>query len=428
VVIYPYDQLGQLWNSSILTGKSYVPKLAQPIWVNWFRRDPLPPTIILDSRNGTALKTVQPYVSGGVGTITMDYVFNYPYGGYPQDLTLYFTNDYVSKLPFVSLTWITPDGREINFGNFSPVTNLPYHLSEDQSLRKNLSKYPNMQKWFVVGGYYPTPDFYLLFSDPTQDKPVVLRGTYTLRINVITFEEGTNVDAEFVLMGKVSGWAGTDYMRRDLLVPLLWGMPFALALGLIGASVTTFLSMIVAAMAAWYGGWLDGLIQRLIEGIMILPVIAIGVIFYAYFNVGIWTFLGMIALLNVFGSPTKSFRAAFLQVKEAPFIEAARAAGASDMRIILHYMVPGIIPLLVPQLITLIPSYVFLEATLGLFGINSLYPTWGKVIYDALWHGSAYGSGFWVLEPIFLLLLTGLGFAMLGFALERILNPRLRDS
>jgi peptide/nickel transport system permease protein len=256
---------------------------------------------------------------------------------------------------------------------------------------------------------------------------VVLRGTYTLRINVMTFEEGTNVDAEFVLMGKVSGWAGTDYMRRDLLVPLLWGMPFALALGLIGASITTFLSMIVAAMAAWYGGWLDGLIQRLIEGIMILPVIAIGVIFYAYFNVGIWTFLGMIALLNVFGSPTKSFRAAFLQVKEAPYIEAARAAGASDLRIILRYLVPSIMPLLIPQLITLIPSYVFLEATLGLFGVNSLYPTWGKVIYDALRHGSAYGSGFWVLEPIFLLLLTGFAFAMLGFALERILNPRLRD-
>jgi len=427
VVIYPYDQLGRLWNSSILTGRSYIPKLAAPIWSNWFRLDPLPSTVVLDSRNGTAPKTEQPYLEGGVGSITMDYVVDYPYGDYPQDLTLYFTSEYKSKLPFITLTWITPDGREINFGNFSPVTSVPYHLSDDQSLRKNLSKYPNMQKWFVVGGLYPTPDFYLLFSDPTKDKPVVLRGTYTLRINVMTFEAGTNIDAEFVLMGKVSGWAGTDYMRRDLLVPLLWGMPFALALGLGGASVTTFLSMIVAAMAAWYGGFLDSLIQRLIEGIMILPVIAIGVIFYAYFNVGIWTFLGMIALLNVFGSPTKSFRAAFLQVKEAPYIEAARAAGASDLRIILKYMVPSITPLLIPQLITLIPSYVFLEATLGLFGVNSQYPTWGKVIYDALWHGSAYGSGFWVLEPIFLLILTGLAFAMLGFALERILNPRLSD-
>jgi peptide/nickel transport system permease protein len=120
-------------------------------------------------------------------------------------------------------------------------------------------------------------------------------------------------------------------------------------------------------------------------------------------------------------------RAAFLQVKEAPFIETAKVAGASNMRIILHYLVPSIIPILIPQLITLIPSYVFLEATLGLFGVNSLYPTWGKVIYEALRHGSAYGSGFWVLEPISLLLLTGLAFAMLGFTLERILNPRLRD-
>jgi peptide/nickel transport system permease protein len=427
VVAYPYNKLGGLWYSQLLTGKSYTPKLAQPIWVNWFRRDHLPSTIILDSRNGTAKKSFQDFKSGGTGNITLDYVINYPYNDYPQDLTLYFINQYDKKLPFVTLTWITPDNKEISFGNFSPVTGVPYHLSDDPSLRKILPKYPEWQKWFIVGGYQATPDYYLLFSDPYKDKPVVLPGRYILRINVMTFEEGTNVDAELVLLGKVYGLAGTDYMRRDLLVPLLWGMPFALALGLIGASVTTILSMIVAATGVWYGGWLDNFIQRIIEGIMILPVIAIGVIFYAYFNMSIWTFLGLIAVLNVFGSPTKSFRAAFLQVREAPFIEAAEAAGASNIRIILHYLVPSIIPILIPQLITLIPSYVFLEATLGLFGVNSLYPTWGKVIYDALRHGSAYGSGYWVLEPISLLLLTGLAFTMLGFALERILNPRMND-
>jgi len=427
VIAYPYNQLGSLWYSSLLTGKSYIPKLAEPVWVNWFRRDPLPSSIILDSRNGTATKTIQPFESGGTGSITITYVIDYPFAEYPQDLTLYFTSQYIQKRPFVTVTWITPDGREINFGNFSPVTGVPYRLADNSSLRKIVAGYPNWQKWFVETGYNATPDYYLLFSDPEQDKPMVLPGTYTLRMDIMTFEKDTNVDAEFILLGKVSGWAGTDYMRRDLLVPLLWGMPFALALGLVGASVTTFFSMIVAAMGVWFGGWLDGLIQRLIEGIMILPVIAIGVIFYTYFNMSIWIFLALIALLNVFGSPTKSFRASFLQVKEAPYIEAAKAAGASNTRIILHYLVPSILPLLIPQLITLIPNYVFLEATLGLFGVNSLYPTWGKVIYEALRHGSAYGSSFWVLEPISLLLLTGLAFAMLGFALERILNPRLRD-
>lgn len=84
-------------------------------------------------------------------------------------------------------------------------------------------------------------------------------------------------------------------------------------------------------------------------------------------------------------------------------------------------------PILIPQLVTLIPSFVFLEATLGLFNIKSTYPTWGRIIYQGLSNGALYGSRFWVLEPIALLLLTGLAFSILGIALERILNPRLLD-
>jgi peptide/nickel transport system permease protein len=427
VIIFPYNQLGSLWYSGLLTGKSYSPRLAKPVWVNWFRHDQLPSTIILDSKKDSTIKSIQPAGLDGIGSTTITYTIDYPYSDYPQDLTLYFTSQFAQKRPFVSLTWITPDNREINFGNFSPTNSVPYHLSDDASLRKILPAYPNWQNWFIQSGNNPTPNYYLLFSDPTQDKPVVLPGKYTLRMDIMTFEKDSNVDAEFVLLGKVFGLAGTDYMRRNLLVPMLWGMPFALALGLIGASITTILSMIVAAVAVWSGGWLDNLIQRLIEGIMILPVIAIGVILYTYYNMNIWTFLALIALLNVFGSPTKTFRAALLPIKNAPYIEAAKAAGASNTRIVLRYLIPSIIPIMVPQLIILIPFYVFLEATLGLFGVRSLYPTWGRVIYDALNEGSAYGSGFWVLEPILLLLLTGLAFAMLGFALDRILNPRLRE-
>jgi len=114
-------------------------------------------------------------------------------------------------------------------------------------------------------------------------------------------------------------------------------------------------------------------------------------------------------------------------VKDAPYVEAAKAYGASNSRIIFHYLIPRIVPILIPQLVSLIPSYVFLEATLGIFNVHSDYPTWGRIIYEALRHGAYYGSNFWVLEPLSLLLLTGLAFAMLGFALERILNPRIRE-
>jgi peptide/nickel transport system permease protein len=279
----------------------------------------------------------------------------------------------------------------------------------------------------VPEGNYPTPPVNLLFADPAIDRPAVLPGTYKLRIDGSTFEKDSTFDAEFVLLGRVSGPAGTDYMGRDLLLPLLWGMPFALVFGLLGAFVTTFLSMAVAASGVWLGGWVDSLVQQLVEANMILPVIAIGVLIYTYFNVSIWIFLSIIVLLNVFGSPTKSFRAALLQVKDAPYLEAAKAYGASNSRIIFHYLIPRIVPILIPQLVTLIPSYVFLEATLGIFNVHSDYPTWGRIIYEALRYGANYGSSFWVLEPLSLLLLTGLAFAMLGFALERILNPRIRD-
>lgn len=89
---------------------------------------------------------------------------------------------------------------------------------------------------------------------------------------------------------------------------------------------------------------------------------------------------------------------------------------------------PRILPVLIPFLVMQIPTFIFLEATLGMFNIKSTYPSWGRIIYDALAKGALYGSPFWVLEPIFLLLLTGLAFAMLGSALERILNPRIIES
>ena len=133
-------------------------------------------------------------------------------------------------------------------------------------------------------------------------------------------------------------------------------------------------------------------------------------------------------VFNAFGSPLKIIRSALLQAKEATYIESARAYGASNFRIITHYLLPRIMPVLIPQLLTQVPSFIFWEATLGFFNIQSNYPTWGRIIYDGLARGALYGSPFWVLEPIFLLLLTGLAFAMLGSALERILNPRILDN
>jgi peptide/nickel transport system permease protein len=92
-----------------------------------------------------------------------------------------------------------------------------------------------------------------------------------------------------------------------------------------------------------------------------------------------------------------------------------------------HYLIPRVRPVMLPQLIALIPSFVFLEATFAIFNVSdTMYPTWGLVIQTALKYGSSYGSHFWVLQPIALLLLTGVAFGLSSAAIDQILNPRLR--
>jgi peptide/nickel transport system permease protein len=132
--------------------------------------------------------------------------------------------------------------------------------------------------------------------------------------------------------------------------------------------------------------------------------------------------------LIIFGAAIKTYRAMFLQVKESPYIEAALAYGATDVRIVMLYLLPRLVPVLIPALILSVPTFVFLEATLAVLGLGDpVLPTWGKIIYDAWGNAAVYnGYYYWMLEPAVLLTLTGIGFSLVGFSLDRIFNPRLR--
>jgi peptide/nickel transport system permease protein len=267
-----------------------------------------------------------------------------------------------------------------------------------------------------------------MFAQPDVDPPVVLPGTYIMKIEGSTFEAESTVDVEFVLHGKVSGWAGTDHRRRDLGIALLWGTPIALAFGLLAALGTSITTMVIAAIGVWYSSWVDEIIQRITEVNLVLPFLPILIMISTFYSRSIWLILGATIVLSIFGYGIKTYRAIFMQVKESPYVEAARAYGAKDGRIIMLYLVPRIIPLLIPGLVTAIPAFVFLEASLAVLGLGDpVLPTWGKVINDAQSNGALYqGYYYWVLEPAALLMLTGLAFAFLGFSLDRIFNPRLR--
>lgn len=413
VVSMPYAEAVRLWRGGEEIWYNY-PKNAAPVWVNLFRSEKLAATISVDSHDEDVEKTIE-VVSDDMTEIDFAFTFDYTYDTFPREITLFFTSQYDEKKPHVSLTWITPDGEEIRIGSMSVDESLSYRVSQDEVLKRRL-------------GRVLSPHEALLAVDPKSETPVTNKGTYTLRVDGAVFEEESDFDAEIVLFGQVHGLAGTDYKRRDLMVALLWGTPVALIFGLLAALGTSLTTMIIAAIGTWYGGWVDTLIQRITEVNLIIPVLPILIMIGTFYSRSIWLMLGVLILLYIFGGGIKSYRAIFLQVKEAGYIEAAQAYGAKDMRIIIRYMIPRIVPTLIPGLVTMIPAFVFTEAALCVLGLGDpTLPTWGKIINDAHVNGALYqGQYYWILEPSFLLIITGLAFSLLGFALDRIFNPRLR--
>ena len=407
VIAIPYHDAIRLWRGGEQLWLEN-PRNARPVWMNLLPGVNLPRTLVVSS--ASAPRHEEP-VGGGVRRITMSLPFDFSSRGFPQELAIFFDAAFATAAPHVTVGWRRPDGSVIRLTELAVESKGIYRISSDQHLQQELGGRPEV----------------MLFADPSAPQQP-LGGRYELVLDGFLFEEGSRLEARLIVYGQVHGLAGTDHQRRDLMIALLWGTPIAMAFGLLAAVGTSVSTLVIAAIGVWYGRWIDVLIQRVTEVNLILPGLPILIMIGTLYSRSIWVILGLVIILGVFGG-IKGNRALFLQIKEAPYIEAARVYGAGNLRVVLRYMLPRVIPVLVPSFVTAIPSFVFLEATLAVLGLGDpAVPTWGKVLEDAYRSGALFvGYYYWVLEPAALLMVSGLGFTMLGFALDRVVNPRLRE-
>ncbi len=410
VFAIPYSQALDLWRGGE-TWRMH-PVNAGPAWVDRLTGGDLPRTRVISG--GRADVEEFPFEGGSQQRVTLS--FDYDNAAFPSELNLFLSADFEDREPFVRMLWRMPDGREIPLGGRRISGDERVSISQDWALERRLGHVPHVGLLAREGRGDDAP-------------PSVLPGRYQLVLETVFFEEDAGLDADLVVYGRVHGIAGTDHRRRDLMVALMWGTPIALAFGLLAAVGTTVTTLVIAAVGVWYRGWVDAVIQRLTEVNIILPLLPILVMVGTLYSTSIWIMLGVVIALGIFSAGIKTYRAMLLPIREAPYVEAAKAYGASNARIILRYMIPRILPVLIPTFVTLIPTFVFLEASLALLGLGDpVLPTWGKVMNDAQAQSALYhGFYYWVLAPAALLMVTGLGFAMLGFALDRIFNPRLRS-
>ncbi len=268
--------------------------------------------------------------------------------------------------------------------------------------------------------------------DPNMNDPCkaeVLKGKYKLLIWAITYDPDADLDAKFIVYGSVYGLAGTDARGRDITIGILWGAPIALAFGLMASVILGFLHAIFGVMAGWFGGKIDEVIQRATEMLMIIPTMPILILISFLFRVNVWTLIAILVALNPLGGSTLTIRSMVLQIKEEQHILAALAYGSSNYRIMFKHIFPRILPYMVVGIVMSVPGYIFLEASLSILGLGEpTLPTWGKILSDAFNHRALYlGWWWWILIPAILIIITAFAFGLLGYSLDKIVNPRLRE-
>ena len=407
-----------------------LPQLAAPVWSGLLSGKVLPQTILVKEADFIKYSYVVQAI--GVKYITLVGQFNYAYDGFPSELAAVITAAYDRDRPLMNIRLERPDGSNVTLvsGAINNPTNYLY-LSVDNEVKARVLDFAEAQGSNDPKAVYPE---IILFAAKGQDmgdesKNAVLKGTYRVRIDVTTTGINDDIDAEFRVYGQVYGLAGTDNKRRDLLVGLVWGAPVALAFGLSAAIVTSVFQALMGSLSAWYGGIVDEITQRITDVYMILPFLPILITVSVIYRIDILTLLLIVVLLSLLGGMTKTARSMTLQVMTEQYIEAARSYGASKRRILLYYIMPRLVPYIVANIVLAVPAFVFLEAAMSLLGLGDpRVPTWGKMIGDAYSGGAAiHGLWWWILLPSALIILTAAAFAFLGYALDRVVNPRLRE-
>jgi len=252
-----------------------------------------------------------------------------------------------------------------------------------------------------------------------------LKGEYNI---VLQLSPPTATTARAVFAGSVFGVLGTDALGRNLFVGIVWGSRLALFIGLLTAVISESVGMIYGVVSAYVGGVVDEVMQRIVETVNSLPFLPILIVLSYVMKPTVWNLAFLMAVFFWTG-PVKTVRSIALQVKEQPYIEATKALGASGWRTVTRHIVPQMLPYFFASIALGVPGAILAEAgisfLMGASGVSE--PTWGRILHDAQrFSATINGMWWWVLAPGLLISLAGLCFVLIGNALDKILNPRLR--
>ena len=220
---------------------------------------------------------------------------------------------------------------------------------------------------------------------------------------------------------------GTDHKGQDMWSMTMYGARASIYVGLMATAISAILGASVGLAAGYFGRVSDEILMRATDFFLVLPWFPLMIIMMAILG---REFIWIIVVIGITSWPSTAriVRSQVLTVKERQFIERARAVGAGDLHIISKHMMPNVMPLIFANTVLLISLAIFSESFLSFFGLGD--PTvisWGNMLEGAYSSGAFYGGAWWYILPPGLAILTMvLSFSLVGYALDDILNPKLR--
>jgi len=222
-------------------------------------------------------------------------------------------------------------------------------------------------------------------------------------------------------------WLGCDELGRDLFSQLLWGTRVSLFVGFLAALMATFIGLIIGIVSGYFGGVIDDLLMRITDIILVIPGLPFMIILAAVLGPSIINIVFVIGILGWTGT-ARLIRSQVLSLKERPFVEAARAAGASDAHIMFKHIMPNVMPLAFAQMILGVSGAVLSEAGLSFLGLGDpTHISWGMMLHYAYEFGALHIGAWWyVIPPGILITAVVVAFTFMGYAFDEILNPKYR--
>ncbi|WP_347713387.1 ABC transporter permease [uncultured Fretibacterium sp.] len=218
---------------------------------------------------------------------------------------------------------------------------------------------------------------------------------------------------------------GTDDMGRDVLTRLIYGSQVSLMVGMVAVSIGACLGTVLGLISGYFGGFFDALLMRLMDALLAFPYILLAIAMMAALGAGLFNAMLAIGLVMV-PSFARVVRGAVLNVKNEDFITGVRIMGASHLWILARHVLVNVLPPIIVYASLSFAGAIISEATLSFLGlgIQPPVPSWGSMLSEAMPYMDQ--ASYLAVLPGLAILVTCLGFNLLGDGLRDVLDPRLR--